>query len=573
MVCLAPILYLWLLTLHHWTLVGSATVAVDSDAVGASVNATSCDPALAPAAAGGGACNLESAWSYCATQLNISSGGFYSCEIVVQSQITFINFTSSAPLSFFQPLRRSGEIVISSAGQDLVIDGAYSSNGFLDVEIPTESHFSLHVRLASFSIRRFVVNGVNIISVVNANFTMESFNANLNTIGDYFNSIVRVRSRAKEVECVVWNSVLSHNEGTDDAAAPPQSGSGLRIYGYVRAFIVDSQFFNNKLQVLLASPNFNLIVYNCYFEDNTATSGSSIYFYRGFSYAIKKSWFARNKALSNGGAIYLDEVAQCTIIDSTFVDNAAQNFGGVIYSTSSSLDVSMLSVQSSVANYGPAIYVDGSNFDFNCIDSTFSGSQDWEAGIMFMYPKSANILIENSCFYGYTSWYFEGGGAISLVIPMFVNLRIANTIFLGNNAYDGGALSILVPWQCDVVIQDSIFENNYAKFTGGGIALTSSVGADILVQSSSFKHNLAFYGSGGALFIDSVKDSKGIWQVQSVTVESSRFEGNEAVENGGAIFIGPRKSNSSIFATKFISNRAGKSGGAIFSRSIFQLEA
>ncbi|KAL4482052.1 hypothetical protein ABPG73_000576 [Tetrahymena malaccensis] len=100
--------------------------------------------------------------------------------------------------------------------------------------------------------------------------------------------------------------------------------------------------------------------------------------------------------------------------------------------------------------------------------------------------------------------------------------------------------------------------NNICKSCQKGIIQIFA--QQLLIENSSFQSNVAQYGS--SLFLSSIQINSYKNQQISFLIQNSNFAYNQALINGGAIFI--QNSSLSINQTIFYKNTASVSGGAIY---------
>ncbi|WP_376694453.1 choice-of-anchor Q domain-containing protein [Wenzhouxiangella sp. EGI_FJ10409] len=145
-----------------------------------------------------------------------------------------------------------------------------------------------------------------------------------------------------------------------------------------------------------------------------------------------------------------------------------------------------------------------------------------------------------------------GGGAVS---ADSANLSITNCEFVGNaagggirgdNSGIGGAVLAFEALSLD--ISDSSFNNNYASYAGGAIAIFAS--ADANLASLNLSGNEATFGGGLALFESS-----------QATLSQSTISGNEAGAGGG-LFV-TSGSSLDVATTGIDNNLAYYDGGGI----------
>ncbi|MEB3826297.1 DUF4347 domain-containing protein, partial [Phormidium sp. CCY1219] len=212
---------------------------------------------------------------------------------------------------------------------------------------------------------------------------------------------------------------------------------------------------------------------------------------------------------------------------------------------------------------GTTLTVENTTFRNN--DATYGGG-----GIFGGFQSTTTVI--NSTFdgnIGTAGQQERGGGAIS--IKSESNLTVRGSEFTNNKGVNGGAINSLFTV---LTVEDSTFINNEAitpssktQFYGLGGAILTDGATDlskpdsgtILVRNSRFEGNRALDGGGANLY--SYPDDK-------VVVEDSLFIRNEALETpaGGGSGGGLRHDNSefTLSGTSFVDNVAHKQGGGLW---------
>ncbi len=136
----------------------------------------------------------------------------------------------------------------------------------------------------------------------------------------------------------------------------------------------------------------------------------------------------------------------------------------------------------------------------------------------------------------------ELGGGIR--VGHLAKATILNSSFKGNdgtltNKYAGFSAGAISHQESrgQLIIKGSTFENNRG-FNGGAVYSFSSV--RFIIEDSTFRNNVAKNkAGGGAIFTDGVssKGYKGPIKDANITIKRSRFEGNQADGQGGALFL------------------------------------
>ncbi|KAL4507999.1 hypothetical protein ABPG72_021372 [Tetrahymena utriculariae] len=281
--------------------------------------------------------------------------------------------------------------------------------------------------------------------------------------------------------------------------------------------------------------------------DSTGVDNSQI--------TIADSSFKKNQAFSPGGAIYLN-IQFVSIYYSKFVDNISQGNGGALYIENvDKFDVNNVLFQSNSAlQNGGAIYL-SSNILSNSLEvfnTTFKNNyvQYGNGGALFTnffynFDLEMTNFDQNKAFIG------DGGAIFGLNVAQ---LFISNVNFTKNQAVKGGSLRI----DNSNLVQMfySNFFQNFANSTGGACYLIQIFYASNF-QNCSFKENQAIFG--GAFYLN---------ENQSFQLTYSLLEKNQALQDGGAVFLSENILTFLLLQTRFQYNIAQGIGGAIYGKQI-----
>ena len=241
-----------------------------------------------------------------------------------------------------------------------------------------------------------------------------------------------------------------------------------------------------------------------YYQGNIAedTGGGISAFQSSFKLAGQNT-FERNKAVEGGGLYTFN----CTVKlpgDNTFITNSAHNHGGGFTVVRCTLHQNgSTTFKSNLAASGGAIYIDSSKAD---IDG-------------------------RSCFMNNTA---ESGGGAIYATDSILELNDKD-VFEANTATKGAAIHA---FSSTLILQgNSSFVNNFANY-GGGISSESS-NLTVAHNQSSYLNNMAL--RGGAQYLD-VNSNFSLHQTAHVL-----FQGNNATEFGGAIYVVDEPSRSECF--------------------------
>ncbi|MGA3354861.1 MAG: right-handed parallel beta-helix repeat-containing protein [Acidimicrobiales bacterium] len=240
-------------------------------------------------------------------------------------------------------------------------------------------------------------------------------------------------------------------------------------------------------------------------------TGNSSYYYGAVLYdyesghtvgavTINQSTISNNAAYYDyGGALYLDDAGALTITGSTFENNILDYYyGGAVYDeTSGELTVSGSTFNGNASGgyygYGGAIETDGT--DLSVSGSTFEGNIANYGGAIYIEGSSATAVesITTSTFSDNKgSGYYYYGGAI---YDDYGDLQISDSTFDGNAAaYGGGAL--FYESADGLYLVNDTFDGNVAN-SGGAIYLDeAATTGSINLLNDTITRNTAYYGGG-----------------------------------------------------------------------------
>ena len=288
---------------------------------------------------------------------------------------------------------------------------------------------------------------------------------------------------------------------------------------------------------------------------------------------------------SSGGGIYLQGKGQ--IKGGKIHANNASNGGAIATGKNTNLDISGGEISENIASYaGGGVYC-GSNSVVKLSGGKISKNQGrYGGGVTAVYDSKfvmdgKGVISENVAYTGggFYPWgttpscdLISGtieknkanfGGGIRLRSP---KAKIGGVVIKENVAnYGGGIYSSLPKGQSLTIDGVKLYKNE--ALSGGGVCLTDEAGT-LNFKNAEFKENRAYYGGG-------------IWTSNTITIEKSSFEGNEAIKSepsilpdgkhennghGGAIYVNTALAKDGVVTVDgctFTKNKADKSGGAI----------
>ena len=254
---------------------------------------------------------------------------------------------------------------------------------------------------------------------------------------------------------------------------------------------------------------------------------------------ISRSRFENNSA-GFGGSIFTYLQSRITIANSTFINNTA-DVDSVMYGTGSAL-----------YDYRGTVEIHACIFSSNVARRA--------GGALYFYENTARVLSSN---FSNNRANHIGGAQSGISSTIFYD----SSVFINNSALSwGGVLDNKEG--SNINVRGCKFERNYVFIFQGGVVRT--VRDIVTIINSTFSYNTANQSSGGAL---SGLDT-------NFTIVSSRFIGNSAADDGGALYTIGSRTKLNIFddentntvygqhnkndGTIFINNSA-KEGGAVWS--------
>ena len=207
------------------------------------------------------------------------------------------------------------------------------------------------------------------------------------------------------------------------------------------------------------------------------TQAAIFYIPPGVSVVLKNITFTNAKTVFNGGAVYVDEGANCTIVNCAFSNNNAENGGAVYVDDYGNCTIVKCAFSNNNAEYGGAVAVNGYG---NCTieDSSFSNNSAVYGGAIYV-NNLGNCTATDSSFVNNEAEVW--GGAICAYDSEVCTA--INCSFTNNKAGEfSGGMDFGTAIDCN-------FTKNYAQSAGAKYGGTS-IGC-------TFKENSA--QNGGAL--------------------------------------------------------------------------
>jgi predicted outer membrane repeat protein len=319
----------------------------------------------------------------------------------------------------------------------------------------------------------------------------------------------------------------------------------------------------------VSSPDSDLEVVGCTFQENSAYSGGAIHLdsLQGV-HTIKGCTFEGNSAGSEGGAIDCRYSAHADIQDCVFTGNTAIRGGGFKFTSGEASFGGCEFTGNSAEWFGGGIYIESNEPVISAC--SFQGNQAMNGGAIGASSGSGHV-------YGST---FTENTAISLGGAVWgqwgEGSNLTDCVFENNEAQFGGAFhndtGATLLLRCR-------FEGNMATDSGGAIASRHyNQPRDLTVTDCAFASNSA--ASGGAMSLDGTfptltattftqnhatgGDGGGIAAIlSSPTITACIFDRNSATERGGALSW-TVNSDGSLVNCLLSGNTAGGDGGGVY---------
>ncbi|MBI5963832.1 MAG: S-layer homology domain-containing protein [Chloroflexi bacterium] len=296
--------------------------------------------------------------------------------------------------------------------------------------------------------------------------------------------------------------------------------------------------------------NSNIQLTNVTIGNNRAYDGGGMYnnTYQSNSYPLLTNvTFNGNIAGNSGGGIYNDNYGGSSpvFMSTSFSGNTAGNSGGAMLNVGSSPTLTTVIFSGNSAPHGGGMH---NRYGSNPLltDVTFSANTSFLYG-GGMYNDQSSPVLTNVSFNNNSAANLYGGGMYNQYSS---NPTLTNVIFNGNSAYMGGGM--YNHSDCNPQLTSVTFSGNHADVDGGGIYNAFS---NLTITNSIFDQNYTINGDGG-----------GIYAVGgTTTVTNSMLSGNDASNEGGAIFIGASTPSGEMTVTNSTiqGNNAANNGGGI----------
>ena len=328
------------------------------------------------------------------------------------------------------------------------------------------------------------------------------------------------------------------------AASVATTGSTVRVAGYCAGV----QSINGITQTVYLTTG--ILLQGGYTRSNWITSNpvgnptvldaqkQGRVVYGSTSIALSNMTLKNGDTDTSGGGVFGPRV---TLINITLTQNTAGETGGALYASGLATLLNSAVVSNSAGSYGGAIHAAG---DVSVRNTRFISNV---AGLSGGAIEAAHFVTSTSNLFDQNSAEAAGGGAIHFNDDTEVaRMTITGTTFTNNRANQGYGGAVDIDNSNAVMITNSTFISNSAQDGG---AVDSDALYPMLVQNSVFTANIGTVYEGGALWVDG-----------DLTLIDSRFVGNRAAWEGGA--LANWGSSLTVSRSQFIGNIA-RSGGAL----------
>ena len=489
-----------------------------------------------------------------------------------------------AGIGAVDPDQRNPDVFVSFLSGDLAgNDGPGFANN---------AENSYHVVTASGTDQTPVLDGFTVIG------------GNANVFGDFNGGgLLMVDGGATIQDCLFTGNFATADGGGMRMLDSTATFEGCRFIGNVTTqdgggasaqtsdvCFVDCRFEANEADDsagLEADDHVELI--NCLVLNNVAGDNNGGARFSGTHVAVIGCRFEGNEAGADGGggsnhAGGLRATADdLSVIDCEFIGNRVVQVangvgGGAILGSAQQVTLTGCLFEGNAASgVGGGALVDGTGLIADCV---FVGNTSAEHGGGLVVSDAQGIPIVNCTFVGNVAADGHGGAIYAPFVTLSGDLEVKDCTFVGNTAW--AASGAIYTNGKGITIEDCHFENNQALQAHGGACSFANLDPQdtYTVTGSTFIGNSAGGGGGGGAlhcfgngtvadcnFISNSAFDGGalILGSEHVLVTRCTFNGNSAVDEGGAVGIYTDALSVDITECHFLENTALE-GGAIYIR-------
>jgi hypothetical protein len=337
----------------------------------------------------------------------------------------------------------------------------------------------------------------------------------------------------------------------------------LRSVSGAGSTIVDGTSGGKTLSI---SGGGNVIVEGFTFRNGSTTGTGANVHCNGTGLELRDSVLETGSAYKGGGL----GASGCSGIveNNTFDDNSSTWYGGGAYIQSDSLAFEGNDVYDNYAlKRGGGLYVDG---DSDIVDNDFQRNHSDEyGGAAYVYYGWGDIV---GNFSGWNTSVDDGAG---IYVDHGMPLVEGNT-FEGNDSSDeGGGLRVKLS---EATVRNNVFLSNHADYRGGAVKVSHD---EVVMEGNTYLGNSTWVTAGAVFLYESASDligetyednsagrnggALGIMEGWGgVLLEDCTFDGNEADDEGGHIYINLDGGHTTTLRRVWMSNGNANYGGAVY---------
>ncbi len=290
---------------------------------------------------------------------------------------------------------------------------------------------------------------------------------------------------------------------------------------------------------------------------NSAPSGGGVYVSSGCEFTLSGGTINNNVSSGSGAGVYVS-ASKFTMTSGIIDHNAATKWAGAVYAQGAATTrISGGTISNNSGTHGGAIFYNGTDGTHTISGGTFSGNRaSVSGGAIYMY---ANLTMSGGTITGNTAT--SNGGGIC-VENGTLTMNNANALIIKNTAVNGGGVATVSSgvfhMSAGTIGSGSTANKNTATGSGGGV-YHGSTGASTFT-GGGISYNTA--KNGGGIAVASGSFTEGIAIASGSTANGVTYY-NTASENGGGVYVsgGTYVLNGNGTALR---NNTAKNGGGVY---------
>ncbi len=290
---------------------------------------------------------------------------------------------------------------------------------------------------------------------------------------------------------------------------------------------------------------------------NSAPAGGGVYVSSGCEFTLSGGTIKNNTSSGNGAGVYVN-ASKFTMTSGIIDHNAATKWAGAIYTSGNcTTRISGGTISNNSGTHGGAIFYNGTTGTHTISGGTFSGNRaSVSGGAIYMY---ANLTLSGGTITGNTATSTGGGICVE---NGTLTMNNANALIIKNTAVNGGGVATVSSgvfhMSAGNIGGGSTANKNTATGSGGGV-YQGSTGASTFT-GGGISYNTA--KNGGGIAVASGSFTEGIAIASGSTANGVTYY-NTASENGGGVYIsgGTYVLNGNGTALR---NNTAKNGGGVY---------